>query len=488
MIVRWVCEKDNRKWIYPIKKCLYCGEPVKKQVGRKTKVIGLTKVNIPSPLHPITPYNIILLEDEFGNRMPKKTMKDYKIGDVYSIEKAKTDSAVIITKIKYDLGESLKESLNLLNSFDIEKQDKVLIKPCIIEPAYPYQTSNTSPKLLDEIIKMLKDMGVSDIIVGDQAMPGNDTTASAKKSGILDVCKKNDIPLVDLRKSQYIEKTEDGMKFSIAKEIMERKVINVPVMKTNSQLGVSGAMENMLRVVDENTQMEMFAVDIEKTLPKLIKALPKFVTIGDATIGMHAQGPTLLGEPAFMNMLFISKDPVALDSAFSEVGMLPTPEYIKEATGINEYDAYVKKLEIVGDELEAARYHLKVPDKTASAHPRIKLIDAKSNPLVFYTALKASSKLVGLPGHEINIAMGKFLTEEMVNGKKRIIAYGTDAINKLKELNITPIAEVPEDMGDIEKLTLLKSILENPDKKSVSVKDKMKSKLAGLGAKIKGAF
>jgi hypothetical protein len=49
MIVRWVCEKDNRKWIYPIKKCLYCGEPVKKQVGRKTKVIGLTKVNIPSP-------------------------------------------------------------------------------------------------------------------------------------------------------------------------------------------------------------------------------------------------------------------------------------------------------------------------------------------------------------------------------------------------------------------------------------------------------
>ena len=488
MIIRWVCEKDNRKWIYPIKKCVYCREPVKKQVGRKTKVIGLTRVNIPSPLHPITPYNIILLEDEFGNRMPKKTMKDYKIGDAYSIEKAKTDSAVVITKIKYDLGEALKESLNLLSSFDIGKQDKVLIKPCIIEPAYPYQTSNTSPKLLDEIIKILKDMGISDIIVGDQAIPGNDTLDSAKKSGILDVCKKNDIQLVDLRKAQYIEKTEGEMKFNIAKEIMEHKVINIPVMKTNSQLGISGAMENMLRVVDEKTQIEMFAADIEKTLPKLIKVLPKFVTIGDATIGMHAQGPTLLGEPAFMNLLFVSKDPIAMDSAFSEVGMLPTPEYIKEAAGIDEYDAYVKKLEIVGDELEAARYHLKAPNKTASAHPRINLIDGKSNPLVFYTALKASSKLVGLSGYEINIVMGKFLTQDMISEKERIIAYGIDAINKLKELNIAPAAEIPEDMGDIEKLTLLKGILGNPDKKSVSAKDKIKSKLAGLGAKIKGAF
>ncbi len=488
MITRWICEKDNKKWIYPVKKCIHCKGPIKKQTSRTAKVIGITKVNVPSPMHPIIPYNVILLEDEYGNRMPKKTMKDYKIGSIYSIEAAKTNSAVIITKIKYDLKEALKESLSLLNSFDISKEDKVLIKPCIIEPAYPYQAVNTNPEVLDGIIKLLKDKGVSDIVLGEQAMAGNDVNAAAKKSGILVICKNNEIPLVDIGKSEYIEKTENGMKFNVAKEIMERKIINVPVMKTNSQIGISGAIENMLRVVDQKTQMEMFAGDIEKTLPKLIKVLPKFITIGDATIGMQGQGPTLLGEPAFMNMLFISKDPVALDSVFCEAGMFSKPKYVNEASSIGAGNGNVKELEIVGDELEPIKYHLKVPDKEATAHPRIKLIDGKSDPITFNTILKTSSKLVGLSGYEVNIAIGKFLTEDMVKGKERLIAYGSDAINRLRELNVEPIAEIQEDIDNIEKLMLVKGILENPDKKSINVKDKVKSKLTSIGAKIKNAF
>jgi len=275
------------------------------------------------------------------------------------------------------------------------------------------------------------------------------------------------VQVIDLGKSEYIEKSGDEIKFNIAKEVLERKIINVPVMKTNSQLGISGAIENMLRVVDEKTQMEMFAEDIENTLPKLIKTLPNFVTIGDATIGMQGQGPTLLGEPAFLNMLFVSKDPAALDSVFCEVGMFPRPRYIETAFNINSGNT-IDKLEILGNDLEAIKYHMKAPDKEASAHPRIKLIDGKSNPLTFNTILKISSKLAGLSGHEVNIAIGKFLTKDMVMGKKRIIAYGNDAINKLREMNVTPAAEIPEDIDKVEKLMLIKSILENQYKKSIN--------------------
>ncbi|MDP6600066.1 MAG: DUF362 domain-containing protein [Candidatus Woesearchaeota archaeon] len=488
MIIRWICEKDNKKWLYPVKKCLYCKGPIKKQVSRKAKVIGITKVNVPSPFHPITPYNVILLEDEFGNRMPKKTMKDYKIGDIYSIKTAKTDSAVIITKIKYDLGIALEESLDLLKSFDIKKGDKVLIKPCVIQPAYPYQAVNTNPDLLNEVIKLLKDKGISDMVVGEQAMLGDDVEAAAKKSGILDVCMKNKVQVLDLGKSEYIEKNENGIKFNIAKEVLERKIINLPVMKTNSQLGISGAIENMVRVVDKKTQIEMFAGDIEKTLPKLIKTLPRFLSIGDATLGMQGQGPTSLGEPAFLNMLFISKDPVALDTVFVEMGLLPAPKYIlvSAASGIGNGD--VKSIEIIGDELEAITYHLKLPDICASAHPKIKLVDGKSNPMTFNTILKLSSKLVGLSGYEVNVAIGKFLTKDMLIGKERIIAYGDDAITKLREFDVKPIAEISEDMDQTEKLMLLKSILDNRDKKRLNSKDKVKSKFASIGVKIKDAF
>jgi len=213
MIIRWICERDNKRWLYPIEKCIYCKGPITKQKGNKIKVIGMTQVFIPSPMHPLIPYNIILLEDEFGNRMPKKTMKKYKIGDEYIINKAKTEGAVIITKIKYDLAESLRESLGLLNSIYIEKNDKVIIKPSIIEPAYGYQAVSTNPKILEALISYLEENGIKDTVVAEQAMIGNDTMDAAKKAGIIDVCNKHDVKFIDIRKCDYIEKEVDGTKF-----------------------------------------------------------------------------------------------------------------------------------------------------------------------------------------------------------------------------------------------------------------------------------
>ena len=87
MILRWVCKKCCKKWIYPIERCIYCKNFVERQEGLKLKVIGITKVSIPSVSHPIVPYNVVLLQDEFGNKMPKKTMKDFEIGDLYTEEK-----------------------------------------------------------------------------------------------------------------------------------------------------------------------------------------------------------------------------------------------------------------------------------------------------------------------------------------------------------------------------------------------------------------
>jgi uncharacterized protein (DUF362 family) len=488
MIIRWICEKDSKKWIYPIKKCIYCKGPITKQKSREAKIIGITKVNIPSPMHPITPYNVILLQDEYGNRMPKKTMKDYKIGDRYIINKAETEGAVVISKIKYDLQETLSESIRLLKSNHIDKDDKILIKPSIIESAYSYQAVNTNPKILEALISYLKGIGIKDIIVAEQAMIGNDLMSAAKKSGILEVCKNHEIDFIDLRKSEYIGKEFEGFKFNIAKEVAERKIINIPIMKTNSQIGISGAIENMLRVTDEDTQKRMFAGDIEKNLPKLLKVLPKFLTIADATIGMHGQGPTVLGEPAFLNMIFASTDPVAVDTIFVEMGLLPMPDYLKEASNLGLGNNNTKTIEVIGDELEAIKFHLTPPNKTATAHQNINLIDGKANPYIFNSALKMASKLFGLLGPEVNLVVGPNITKDMVAGKDRLVIYGNNAIKKAKELGITSIAEIQEDLDDIEKVMLLKSILEDPDKKGITATDKIKSKMVKFGAKLKGSF
>ena len=199
MIIRWICEKCGKKWIYPVEKCIYCKGPIVKQRGAQLKVIGFTKVNIPSPMHPIIPYNILLLQDEHGNKMPRKSMRDYKVGESYVQEKAKTEDAVSIVKIKYDIYEAIKEALDLLNGVDFA-DDKILIKPSIIAGAYPYQAVNTNPGFIDALIRALFDYGIKKdkILVAEQALIGSDATDAASKSGILDVCKKHGISFADI--------------------------------------------------------------------------------------------------------------------------------------------------------------------------------------------------------------------------------------------------------------------------------------------------
>ena len=316
-------------------------------------------------------------------------------------------------------------------------------------------------------------------------MLGNDVTAAAKKSGIMNVCKEHDVEFVDLSKAEYVEKEVDGFRFEIAKEVLERKLINVPVMKTNSQLVISGAMENLIRVVDAQTQKNMFKEDIGKTLPKLIKALPEFLTIGDATLGMQGDGPTALGEPAFLNMIFLSKDAIALDSVFCQAFTLPIPDYVKEAVSIGVGQSDIKNIEIVGEDFEAIKYPIKQADKSATAHSKIKLVNGNADPGVFNAALRMSSKLFGVSGHELNLVIGSHVTKEMLDGKQRIVAYGNDAIQRVKELGFKDIAEIPEDIDDIEKIMLLKGILEDENKEKITQVDKLKSKMAKFGVKIK---
>lgn len=480
MIIRWVCEKCKKKWIYPIEKCVYCKGNITKQKGTKIKVIGVTKVFIPSPMHPIIPYNILLLQDEFGNRLPKKIMKEYRIGDLYTEQKAKTKDAVSIVKIKYDIYESIKEACELVNSLELSAEDKVLIKPSIITSAYPYQSVNTNPGFLNVLLIMLFELGIKkeNVIVAEQALIGSDAVDAASKAGILEVCKKNEVEFVDISKGPFEEVESDGYKFSIFKEALNSKVINVPIMKTNFQLGISGAMENLSRLADDQTQRKMYFDDIEETLPKLAQAIPYVFTIADASNGMQSQGPLVLGEPAFLNLILASYHAVNLDAVFCEIAMLEIPLSNKLIKNID-----VKRIEVVGNELDALKFPLKSANPHDTAHPDIKVIDGKACPACLNIMHNLTSKLVGLRGKEINLVIGSMLTEDMLKGKERLVILGDCAIKKVGEFKIESVAIIDEHIDAVEQLLLLKKLLVTEGKPKITPVDKVKSKIKKILAK-----
>ncbi len=483
MIIRWICKKCSKKWIYPVEKCIYCKGDITKQRGSNIKVAGITKVSIQSPMHPIIPYNILLLQDEFGNRMPRKTMKEYKIGDSFIEKKAETENAVSIVKVKYDIYEAIKQSIGLLKDVNLNADDKILIKPSIVAAAHPYQAVNTNPDFLSALLTVLFEHGIKkeNIMVAEHALIGSDAVDAASKSGILEVCKKHDINFADISKCPFEEVESDGCKFSVFKDALNRKIINAPIMKTNFQLGISGAIENLSRLVDEKTQRQMYFDGIDDALPKLIKVFPDVLTIADATNGMQGQGPLTLGEPAFLNLVLASKDMAALDAVFCGITMIKIPNYVSNTKNID-----IRDIEVVGNEIDALKYPIKPPVPDNTPHPNIKVIDGKACPACLNIMYSITSKLIGLKGQDINLIIGSGVNGEMLKGKNRLVALGNCAIKKIEILGNRTVAKIGEDIGELEQLVLLRKLLTTEGKPTITHVDKVKSKMTRLLSKVIG--
>ncbi len=463
MITRWLCEKCRRKWAYPIDSCAYCNALVKKQRGTKIKIVGMTTVSIPSTNHPVVPYHVALLEDEFGSRMPKKTMGKLKVGDSFSFSGAKTGNAVAIMRLKYDVEEDVYQALSLLKGVDIKASDKVFIKVSCVEPS-TQQGAYTSPRILGSVITWLRKKGVEDIVVGEQSLLG-DSADAASKAGIVQMCKTNGVSFIDISKESFVEKDIEGVKVRVAKSAIERKVINIPVMNTHVQYGVAGALENLMRLLDAESQKAIHKEGIAKMLPKLAALFP-VLSIGDASVAMQNFPP---GEPVFMRLVCASSSPLALDRIFSEIGMLPAPNYLK---GIK-----TREIEIVGEGLDCVKAQLKGAHD-GSLHPYVRFV-GDADPKCFMGAVSACRKLIGAgsSGATIQLAMGAF-TKDMLDEKIRIVLYGKDAVENGKKLDVVAVAELTEEMPELQRIVLLRAILEDPQKKRIGVADMFKIKMA----------
>ncbi len=364
-VLRWVCDKCNKKWIHPIDTCLYCMGKTKKQVGYKTKVVGATKVSIPNPLHPIIPYNVLMLEDEHGNKMPKKTMKDYNLGDIYEDISDSSDKAISAIKIKYDYFEAVKEALELIGDIKVDSNTKILIKPNLGVPGYAYLGVCTNPKVLEALIQYLLEKGAKkeNIAAAEQSffLP-NDKAIS--KSGTPEILNQYGINFIDIAKTEFDTVQYREFNFKISRIVKEYDMIfNLPVIKTDMYLGVDASFENLIRFLNKETFADL-AKDQKKAalaLAALPFVLPKFITLSDASIGMQGNGPADYGEPGFYNMIFASRNPVVHDTAIAEVFCLRKLPYVELAgkLGLGEYD--IRKIKFIGNEFDAIRRDIKQP-------------------------------------------------------------------------------------------------------------------------------
>ena len=344
------CPKCKKIWQYPIEKCPNCFLALERLSAKTVKVIGVSKVNIPTLLHPKVPYFVLVLEDEKGNKWAQKSIKEYKIGDVVEYELTQDKNAVAIWRIKYDIFEVIEKVIELLGGLEINPQTKILILPTLISPKHPYLAVNTSPKFLESLINYLVKIGgdIKSIKVAAQSFDEIPIEASAQKSQLLDVCLRHQITPLDLAKGNFVKREKNGFTFEISDEIFNADlIINLPILKLDSKLGVRAARENTLKFLKKESYLSLqYLHSQEEIMEKLQEVLPSHLTIAD---GLTVQKTT--GLTTFLGLTLASFSPFNLDRVFAEITLVGNlPEYLKKIK--------IDDVPITGRKVEEVQYNI----------------------------------------------------------------------------------------------------------------------------------
>ena len=360
------CPKCKNIWQYPIEKCPNCFLGLERLLTKTAEVIGISKVNIPTLLHPKVPYFVLVLEDEKGNKRAHKSIKEYKIGEKFIPEASQDKNAVAIWRIKYDILEAIEKVVELLAGLEINSQTKILILPTLISPRHPYFAQNTNPKFLESLISYLSNIGADkkNIKVSAQSFDETPIEVSIQKSQLLDVCLKNQITPLDLAKGNFVKKNIGNFTFEISEEVFAADlIINSPILKLDSKLGVRGAAENSLKFLKKESYLSLERLQIMEKLqevllarrsPRLAEAPakrvgeggPNYLTIADGLVIQKTDGLT-----ALWGATLASYNPLNLDRVFAEITMVKgLPEYLKKIK--------IEDILIIGRKVEELQYEI----------------------------------------------------------------------------------------------------------------------------------
>ncbi len=340
------CPKCKRVWQYPVEKCPDCFLELERMKSEKIKVIGISKVTIPTILHPKTPYFVLLLEDENGNKWVQKAVKEYKIGEEFILEPTQDKNlprtelvlvrgAVAIWRIKYDTLEGIEKVIDLLGGLKVEQGSKILILPTLISPKHPYFGENTSPEFLQTTIKYLLEKGAKaeNIKVAGQSFDEIPIGASAQKSQLLKVCQNFKILPLDLSQTNFVRKEN----FEISEEVFSADlVINLPILKISRE----SASENLFKLLKKENCLGLKYLSSEEEIYRgLTKFLPPILTLAEA---QNVQKPDRF--VVFLGLVLASFNSLNLDRVFAEISMAKLPEILKNVK-IGEISILGRKVE-----------------------------------------------------------------------------------------------------------------------------------------------
>lgn len=221
--------------------------------------------------------------------------------------------------------EKLKKGLELLGGIEnfIEKDEKILLKPNLLKKAELDRAVITHPAVVGGFARILKEHGYENIILADSCGHGN--TSKVIQGTGMDTClEKLQIPAVDYTEGIEVKYPQgiQAKEFIMPKELVESDcVISLSKMKTHALERITGAVKNSYGFIfglhkAKGHTLYPSADSFARMLIDLNACVKPRLYIMDGIVAMEGNGPGS-GEPVPMNVILLSRDPIALDSVFA---------------------------------------------------------------------------------------------------------------------------------------------------------------------------
>jgi len=238
----------------------------------------------------------------------------------------------------------------------LSSEKPILIKPNYIVAKHPSTGITTDSRVVEGIVKFLKDNQVDNLTIGEGSGLA-DTFEAFKLAGIEEVAKKWNVKLVDLNRDRFVEVYPPNSlalrKVMVAETALKSCIISVPKLKIHRLTLVTLGIKNMMGALASKGSMHNGR--LHENIVDLASVLKPSLTVIDGIVA--GEGHETDGTPVEMNLVIAGADPVATDAVGAAVmGISPLEVkhlVLAEKKGLGT--CRLDKIEVVGEPIDRVK-------------------------------------------------------------------------------------------------------------------------------------
>jgi len=200
--------------------------------------------------------------------------------------------------------------------FDLSSRRTAFLKPNLVRPAKPESSTITHPDVVEAVVNVLRRRGMQDIRVGEASSVGVNVEESFDVSGYRALCRRLDVPLLNLNDVERREMRWMYGRLRLPKVALDADLyINLPKMKTHFHTTVTLGVKNQKGLLlPEDKQFDHLEVRLHPALAEYARLARPHLTVVDGIVGQEGEGPTQ-GTPKKVGVLAVGSDIYETDFA-----------------------------------------------------------------------------------------------------------------------------------------------------------------------------